>query len=120
MIKVFMLLFILHTCFSFLFQLNSASPPTRHHHLLRRLPRQTLDTSTHILESLLILLGRVLALLALDLFPVIPLHLESAEDDARVEAVDVFGRVAGEAGELLDEVEERVDVFAGGYSIQFR
>ena len=80
--------------------------------LLRSLPRQTLDTVTDILERLLVLLARVLALVALDLLAVVPLHLERAEHDARVEAVDVVVRVAGEAGELLDEVEEGVDVIA--------
>ena len=80
--------------------------------LLRSLPRQTLNTITNLLKSHLVLLRRVLALLTLDLLAVVPLHLESSEDDTRVEAVDVFGRVAGEASELLDEVEEGVDVIA--------
>ena len=100
---------LLFLSLSLLFLVFKLSSPQ----LLRSLPRQTLNTITHILKRLLILLGRVpVALITLDLFAVIPLHLEGAEHDAGVEAVDVVARVAGEAGELLDELEEGVDVVA--------
>ena len=87
-------------------------PPTQP--LLRSLPRKRLDTIPHILERLLILLAHVTPL---HLLAVVPLHLEGTEDDARVEAVDVFGWVAGQAGELLDEVCEGVHVAAGGMGL---
>ena len=66
--------------------------------LLRFHSRQAHDTIHHVLESLLVLRGRVSRCLsALDFLSIIPLNLERRQDDTRVEAVDVLVGVCGQA-----------------------
>ena len=88
-------------------------------YLLRLLPRQRLNTIYHILERLLILLGRIRrSLRALDFRPIIPLHFKRRQDDTGIKAIDIFIRVAGEPLQLSNEREELVDVIAAENSIK--
>ena len=66
--------------------------------LLRFHSCQAHDTIHHLLESLLVLRGRVSRCLsALDFLSIIPLNLERRQDDTRVEAVDVLVGICGQA-----------------------
>lgn len=67
------------------------------------LPRQALDAINDILERLLVLVCRVSRRLPLNILSIIPLDFECRKDHSRVEAVDIFAWVRGEAFELADE-----------------